>query len=128
MPKGSGGGGRPGRSGGGGGGGSPADAGAQMLENLRSGKLSEKDAQFMADSLLTASMKSRNFEETRAINKKYAAAMDAIEKYQAEKGTFKPLKEKTNAELYQERYGKRDKLLAKRIFGNKPVGSTISNH
>lgn len=70
-----------------------------MLDNLRSGKLSQKDAEAAADALLTASMKSRNFEETRAINKKYAAAMDAIDAYKAERGTMKPAAEKSNYQI-----------------------------
>lgn len=99
----SGGGGNGGRSGGGGGG-SPEEAGAQMLNNLRSGKLSQKDAEFAADALLTASMKSRNNDEIRAINKKYAAAMDAIDAYKSERGTFKPPVEKTSGQVAYERY------------------------
>jgi len=107
MSGGSGGSGSGGRSGGGGG--SPEDAGAQMLDNLRSGKLSQADAEFAAESLLTASMKSRNFEETRAINKKYAAAMDAIDAYKMERGTFKPAVEKTSGQVAYERYQNRRK-------------------
>lgn len=80
MVKGSGGGGRLGRSGGGG---SPADAGNQLLENLRSGKLSLKDAEFAADALLTASMKGKNGDEVRAYAKKFKAAMDAIDAYKS---------------------------------------------
>lgn len=120
-----------GRKSGGGGGSTNGDAGqpgevyraAQMLDNLRSGKLSLKDAEFAADALLTASMKSRNFDETRKLNKKYTAAMDAIDAYKAERGTLRPTREKTNQEIYKERYGKRDRGLAKKIFGNRPVGS-----
>jgi hypothetical protein len=107
MAKSSGGGGNGGRTGGGGG--SPADPGQQMLDNLRSGKLSQKDAEAAADGLLTASMKSRNFDETRAINKKYAAAMDAIDAYKAERGTFKPIVEKTSGQVAYERYQNRRK-------------------
>lgn len=103
-----------GGSGGGGGSGSGGrsgggDAGAQMLDNLRSGKLSLADAEFAAESLLTASMKSRNFEETRAINKKYAAAMDAIDAYKAERGTLKQTVEKTSGQVAYERYQNRRK-------------------
>ena len=97
----SGGGGRSGRSGGGG---SPAEAGDQMLENLRSGKLSQKDAEFVAESLLTASMKSRDREFIKANNKKYAAAMNAIDAYKAERGTLKPPAEKSNFEVAMGRY------------------------
>jgi predicted thioredoxin/glutaredoxin len=131
MCGGSGGGGNGGRKGGGGAG-TNGDAGQpgevvrqanQMLENMRSGKLSQRDAEAAADAMLTASMKSRNFDETRALNKKYTAMMDAIDTYKAERGTLKTIKEKTNQEIYKERYGKRDRDLAKKIFGNKPVGS-----
>lgn len=116
MSKGSGGGGKPGRSGGG----SPAEAGKQMLENLRSGKLSQKDAEFVADQLLTTSMKSRNAEETRAINKKYAAAMDAIDAFKAERGTLKPPVEKTNYQVRREANAKAINAAAKAMFGKNP--------
>jgi hypothetical protein len=89
---GSGGSGSGGRSGGGGS--TNGDAGQpgelvrqanQMLENLRSGKLSQRDAEAAADALLTASMKSKNPDEIRAIGKKYSAAMDAIDAYKSGK-------------------------------------------
>ena len=129
MCGGSGGSGSGGRSGGSSGAGTDGDAGQpgevvrqanQMLENMRSGKLSQKDAEAAADALLTASMKSRNPDEIKSINKKYAAMMDAIDTYKSEKGTFKPLKEKTNAEMYKERYGRRDKKLSEKLFGKDP--------
>lgn len=117
MAKSSGGGGSGGRSGGGGGG-TNGDAGQpgevvrqanQMLENMRSGKLSQKDAEAAADALLTASMKSRNPDETRAINKRFSAMMDAIDTYKAERGTLKPLVEKTAGQVAYERYQYRRK-------------------
>ena len=80
----SGGGGRSGR--GGGDAGQPGEvvrAANQMLENLRSGKLSLKDAETAADGLLTASMKARTGDEVRAYGKKYKAAMDAIDAYKS---------------------------------------------
>lgn len=116
MSGGSGGSGSGGRSGGGGStngdAGQPGEvvrAANQMLENLRSGKLSQRDAEAAADALLTASMKSRNFDETRALNKKYAAAMDAIDAFKAERGTFKPRVEKTSGQVAYERYQARRK-------------------
>jgi hypothetical protein len=71
----------------------------QLLDNLRSGKLSQKDAETAANGLLTASMKSRNPEEIRAINKKYAAAMDAIDAYKSERGTLPKSVEKSNYQV-----------------------------
>ena len=104
IPKGSGGGGRPGRTGGGGGDIPPDEAGAMLLKNLRSGKLSQADAEAAADALLTASMKSKTPEEGRMYGKKYAAAMDAIDAYKAERGAFKPPVEKTAGQVAYERY------------------------
>ena len=92
----------------------------QLLENLRSGKLSQKDAETAADGLLTASMKSRNFEETRAINKKYAAAMDAIDAYKSERGTLSKPVEKTNYQVRMEANKKGIQDAAKAMFSKNP--------
>ena len=109
MSGGSGGSGSGGRSGDAGQPGEAVRAANQMLENMRSGKLSQRDAEAAADAMLTASMKSRNFDETRALNKKYTAMMDAIDTYKAERGTFKPPVEKTSGQVAYERYQARRK-------------------
>lgn len=97
MGGGSGGGGRSGR-GGGGDAGQPGEvvrSSNQLLENLRSGKVSSEEATALERSLYRQSrdafFKEKNYEKSRALEQKYNAVKAANDQYKGEQAAKKPI-------------------------------------